>query len=416
MKILALNCGSSSLKYQLFDWDEMKAVAKGVVERIGIGESFIVHENCLKKEKNRNEYECPDHSSAINLVVKTLTAPGKGVLSSMNDIAGVGHRVVHGGDKFTQSVRITEEVIKTIEEVSGLAPLHNPANLVGIRAAQQILPEVPQVAIFDTAFHQTMPDTAYVYPLPSEWLNKYKVRRYGFHGTSHLYVSKRAAALMGKDANECNIITLHIGNGVSAAAIKNGVSIDTSMGLTPLEGLVMGTRCGDIDPAIPLFMMEKLGCSLEEMNGILNKKSGVLGITDRFADRRDIEDGAAAGDYACQLALNIEAYHLRKYIGAYAYALGRVDAVVITAGAGENGPITRGNMLRGLEEMGIVLDEELNDRTYSKHGETLISKFESKIKVFMIPTNEELVFVEDVVAILKGTYCEHTKYPYSFKN
>lgn len=414
MKILALNCGSSSVKYQLYDWKNKEVIAKGIVERIGIGESFIVHKVIKDDKRYQNEHECDNHSAAIELIVKKLTQEPTGVIKSMDEITAVGHRVVHGGEKFKQSVLINEDVIAAIEEVSPLAPLHNPANLVGIRAAESILPKVPHIAVFDTAFHQTMPAKAYMYPLPYEWYENYHVRRYGFHGTSHLYVSKRVADLLGKSPNECNIITLHIGNGASCCAIEKGRSIDTSMGLTPLEGVVMGTRSGDLDPAIPLFMMEKLGITTKEMNDRLNKKSGVLGLTKKYADRRDIEDGAAAGDKLCELALEVEAYRLRKYIGAYTFALGQVDAIVWTAGAGENGPITRGNTLRGLEKLGVILDEEVNDRTFSKHGETCITKPESPIKVFVIPTDEEIVFVEDVVAILEGTYCEHTEYPYSF--
>jgi acetate kinase len=414
MIILALNCGSSSVKYQLYNWGTKEVVAKGIVERIGLGETFIVHQAPQTNAKFKKEHECGDHEAAINLIIKTLANGETAVINNMSEISAVGHRVVHGGEKFKSSKLITEDVVKAIEEVSDLAPLHNPANLVGIRAAQHALPNAPHIAVFDTAFHQTMPKHAYLYPLPYEWYTDNSIRRYGFHGTSHLYVSKRAATLLGKSANECNIITLHIGNGVSVCAIKNGVSVDTSMGLTPLEGAVMGTRSGDIDPAIPLFMQEKLNLSTEEMTNILNKKSGVLAITGKYADRRDIEDGAAEGDSRCQLAVDIEAYRLRKYIGAYAFALGKVDAIVFTAGVGENGPIMRKTILEGLEDMGIVIDNDINKETYSKKGETELSTPESKIKVFMIPTDEELVFVEDVVAILQDTYEDHTKYPYTF--
>ncbi|MCP4049214.1 MAG: acetate kinase [bacterium] len=414
MKILALNCGSSSVKYQLFDWDKMIVIAKGIIERIGIGESFIVHQTPQNNGKFKQEHECPDHEAAIHLIIKTLTNGDTSVLKNIQEISAVGHRVVHGGEKFTHSELINDDVIKTIEEVSDLAPLHNPANLTGIRAAQHTLPNSPHIAVFDTAFHQSMPKHAYLYPLPYDWYKDHSIRRYGFHGTSHLYVSKRAAALLGKDANKCNIITLHIGNGVSCCAVKNGKSIDTSMGLTPLEGAVMGTRCGDIDPAIPLFMQEKLNISTQDMNNILNKKSGVLGITRKFADRRDIEDGAKEGDSKCSLAIDIESYRLRKYIGAYTAVLGRVDAIVFTAGVGENGPIIRKKTLQDLEDIGIVIDYDINGKTYSKNGETELSKPESKIKVFMIPTNEELVFVEDVVAILQNKYEDHTQYKYSF--
>jgi len=412
MKILALNCGSSSVKYQLFDWENKSVVAKGIVERVGIGDSFIVHE-VPGRETYRNEYECHDHNTAINLVLNTLVSKEYGVIENLNEISAIGHRVVHGGEQFKSSVLINDEVIKAIEDVQHLAPLHNPPNLAGIRAAKEILPKVPHVAIFDTAFHQTMPKHAYVYAVPYEWYEEYGVRRYGFHGTSHLYVSKRAAALLKKDAKDCNIITMHIGNGVSHTAIKNGKSVDTSMGLTPLEGAVMGTRCGDIDPAIPLFMQQRLNVSPREMDNMLNKKSGILGITGKFTDRRDVLE-CAKTDERCKLAIEIEAYRIKKYIGSYYAVLGRVDAIVFTAGVGENATIIREKALEGLEELGIKIDKEKNSKTFSKSGETEISTSDSKVKVFVIPTNEELVFVEDVVAILKNAYKDHTEYEYSF--
>lgn len=412
MKILALNCGSSSVKYQLFDWEKKSVVAKGIVERVGIGDSFIVHE-APGRETYRDEYECHDHNTAINLVLNTLVSKERGVIENLNEISAVGHRVVHGGEKFKSSVLINDEVIKAIEDVQHLAPLHNPPNLAGIRAAKEILPDVPHVAIFDTAFHQTMPKHAYIYAVPYEWYEEYGVRRYGFHGTSHLYVSKRAAALLKKDAKDCNIITMHIGNGVSHTAIKNGISVDTSMGLTPLEGAVMGTRCGDLDPAIPLFMQQRLNVSPREMDNMLNKKSGILGITGKFTDRRDVLE-CAKTDERCKLAIEIEAYRIKKYIGAYYAVLGRVDAIVFTAGVGENATVIREKALEGLEELGIKIDKEKNSKTFSKSGETEISTSDSKVKVFVIPTNEELVFVEDVVAILKNRYKDHTEYEYSF--
>jgi len=412
MKILALNCGSSSVKYQLFDWENKSVVAKGIVERVGIGDSFIVHE-APGRETYRDEYECHDHNTAINLVLNTLVSKERGVIENLNEISAIGHRVVHGGEKFKSSVLINDEVIKAIEDVQHLAPLHNPPNLAGIRAAKEILPKVPHVAIFDTAFHQTMPKHAYIYAVPYEWYEEYGVRRYGFHGTSHLYVSKRAAALLKKDAKDCNIITMHIGNGVSHTAIKNGISVDTSMGLTPLEGAVMGTRCGDLDPAIPLFMQQRLNISPREMDNMLNKKSGILGITGKFTDRRDVLE-CAKTDERCKLAIEIEAYRIKKYIGAYYAVLGRVDAIVFTAGVGENATIIREKALEGLEELGIKIDKEKNSKTFSKSGETEISTSDSKVKVFVISTNEELVFVEDVVAILKNRYKDHTEYEYSF--
>jgi acetate kinase len=304
-------------------------------------------------------------------------------------------------------------VLDAVKAVQHLAPLHNPPNIAGIEAMMAVLPDVPNVAIFDTAFHQTMPEYAYIYPLPYDWYVRYGVRRYGFHGTSHLYVSKRAAVMLGKKAKDCNIITMHIGNGVSHTAIKNGLSVDTSMGLTPLEGAVMGTRCGDIDPAIPGFMMQIEGLSAAEIDSILNKKSGILGITGKYTDRRDVTAHAEAGDKTCKLAMDIEAYRLRKYIGSYMAVLGRLDAVVFTAGVGERGWQIREMACSGLEHMGIHFDSERN-RAAVKGEECLITTDESPIKVFVIPTDEELVFTEDVAAILDGTYTDHMNFEYSF--
>ncbi|MBP1608931.1 MAG: ackA-1 [Acidobacteria bacterium] len=412
MDILAINCGSSSVKYQLFDWAKKEVIAKGVVERVVVGGSFIQHE-VPGREKYKKESECPNHNVAMDLIIKTLTDPVHGVLGDISQISAVGHRVVHGGEKFTKSVMIDEKVLDAVKEVQHLAPLHNPPNIAGIEAMLAVLPDVPNVAIFDTAFHQTMPDYAYIYPLPYDWYVRYGVRRYGFHGTSHLYVSKRAAVLLGKKASECNIITMHIGNGVSHCAIRNGVSVDTSMGLTPLEGAVMGTRCGDIDPAIPGFMMQMEGLSASAIDGILNKKSGILGITGRYTDRRDVTAHAEKGDKSCKLAMEIEAYRLRKYIGSYMAVLGRLDAVIFTAGVGERGWQIREMATEGLEHMGIRLDKERN-KAAVKGKECLITTDDSPIKVFVIPTDEELVFTEDVAAILDGTYADHMTFEYSF--
>jgi acetate kinase len=413
MDILALNCGSSSVKYQLFDWEKKVVIAKGMVERVIIGDSFIMHE-VPGRETYREESVCPDHQVAIDLIIRTLTDSAHGVLKDINQISAIGHRVVHGGEKFTCSVMIDENVLDAVKEVQHLAPLHNPPNIAGIEAAQALLPNVPHVAIFDTAFHQTMPEHAYLYPLPYDWYEKFGVRRYGFHGTSHLYVSKRASVLLGKPPKECNIITMHIGNGVSHCAIKNGISVDTSMGLTPLEGAVMGTRCGDIDPAIPAFMMQRENLSAKEIDSILNKKSGVLGITGRFTDRRDVIEHASNGDKLCQLALDIEAYRLRKYIGSYMAAIGRLDAVVFTAGVGEMGWPIRERTIEGLEHLGIKLDKERNKSAMTRKRETLITTDDSPVKVYVIPTDEELVFTEDVAAILAGTYTDHMQFEYSF--
>jgi acetate kinase len=334
----------------------------------------------------------------------------------MSQISAVGHRVVHGGEKFTCSVLIDEAVLDAIKEVQHLAPLHNPPNISGIEAAKSVLPNVPHIAIFDTAFHQTMPKHAYTYPVPLEWYEKHGVRRYGFHGTSHLYVSKRAAVLLDKDPKDCNIVTMHIGNGVSHTAIQGGISVDTSMGLTPLEGAVMGTRCGDIDPAIPMFIQQKEGLSAKEIDAILNKKSGVLGITGQFTDRRDVIEGAENGCEKCTLALDIEAYRLKKYIGSYCAAIGRLDAVVFTAGVGEMGWQIRERALDGLEHMGIKLDREKNRNTMTRKRESVITTPDSPVKVFVIPTDEELVFTEDVAAILEGTYTDHMNFRYSFSD
>ncbi len=414
MKVLALNCGSSSLKYQLFDWEKKQVVAVGIVERIGIGGSFIKHEVPSKDKEIKKETPIGNHEVAIQLVLDALTKGEGAVISAMSEITAVGHRVVHGGEKFNRSVLIDDDVVGVIKEVSHLAPLHNPANLIGIAAARNALPSIPHVAIFDTAFHQTIPAQAYMYAVPYEWYQNNSVRRYGFHGTSHLYVSKRAAKLLGKPAKDCNIITLHIGNGVSCCAIQNGVSVDTSMGLTPLEGAVMGTRSGDIDPAIPMFMMQQLDVGPKYMDSLLNKKSGILGLTGKYTDRRDVLEGAKNGDKRCQLALDVECYRLRKYVGAYAAAIGRLDAIVFTAGVGENAGLIRQKVLEGLEVFGLELDKEKNLKTFSKGGETEISTPKSRVRVYMIPTNEELVFVEDVVGILEGTYTDHMNFKYTF--
>lgn len=413
MDILALNCGSSSVKYQLFDWERKEVIAKGMVERVIIGDSFIIHE-VPGRETYREESECADHQIAIDLIIKTLTNDVHGVLKDINQISAVGHRVVHGGEKFIRSVLIDYKVLDAVKEVQHLAPLHNPPNIAGIEAAQALLPQVPHVAIFDTAFHQTMPELAYIYPLPYDWYENFGVRRYGFHGTSHLYVSKRASVLLGKPASECNIITMHIGNGVSHAAIRGGISVDTSMGLTPLEGAMMGTRCGDIDPAIPAFMMQKENLSAKEIDSILNKKSGVMGVTGRFTDRRDVIEHAEKGDKLCALALDIEGYRLKKYIGSYMAAVGRLDAVVFTAGVGEMGWPIREKAIEGLEHLGIILDRERNKGAMTRKRESLITTDDSPVKVYVIPTDEELVFTEDVVAILNGTYTDHMHFPYSF--
>lgn len=414
MKILALNCGSSSVKYQLYDWNVQKLLARGMVERIGLVNTNISH--FTGDQKHRLEFDCKDHTEAINLVLKFLCDEEFGVIKTLDNIDAVGHRIVHGGEDFHSSVLIDEKVKQAIQELSNLAPLHNPPNLEGICAVEKIMPTIPQVAIFDTAFHQTMPDFAYMYAIPRKWYERHAIRRYGFHGTSHLYVSRRAAIMLGKPWQECNLITLHIGNGVSVTAIKNGVSVDTSMGFTPLEGAIMGTRCGDIDPSIPLFIEQTGGFSPEETGNILNRRSGILGITGKYTDRRDVRRVADEGDKFCKLALEMEYYKLKKYIGSYYAVLGRVDAIVFTAGVGENSPQAREEATSCLENMGISLNKEKNNATFSSNGETDISNENSQVKIFMIPTDEEIVFIEDVAGILNGTYVDSQTFKYGFSN
>lgn len=390
-------------------------MTRGVVERIGLENSFITHEE-PGKDVYKAEYSCPNHEEALKLIINTLVDKEVGVIKEISSIAAVGHRVVHGGESFSRSVLINEDVLGAIKEFQDLAPLHNPHNISGIEAAKSVLPQVPHIAVFDTAFHQTMPPHAYLYAVPYEWYKMYGVRRYGFHGTSHLYVSRRASVILGKRPEELKVITMHIGNGVSIAAVKNGISVDTSMGLTPLEGAVMGTRSGDLDPAIILFMIEKEGFYAHQLDTILNKKSGLLGITGKYYDRRDIEKMAEGGDERCKLAVEIESYRLRKYIGSYAAAMEGLDAVVFTAGAGEMDNRLRERVVSGLEFMGIKLDRKKNAEGSSREKETIISTDDSRVKVIVVPTDEELVFVEDVAAILEGKYDIHTKFTYSFQD
>jgi len=414
MVILTLNCGSSSVKYQLYDWTRREVLANGLVERVTQAGSRIVH-----KVPGRDEYtydhECPDHTEAIQLIMDTLVDPKQGAITSMDEVMAVGHRVVHGGEKFKKSVIVNDEVLETFRSIQNLAPLHNPANIMGIEAAREVLPSVPHCAIMDTAWHQTMPRHAYTYALPYSWYREHGVRRYGFHGTSFLYTAKRAAVLLGKDPFETNLVIAHIGNGASICAVKNGVSVDTSMGLTPLEGLVMGTRSGDMDPAIPFYIMNQTGVSPDELERTLNKKSGVLGITEQYVDRRDIEIAAEKGDELAALAIEVESYRIRKYIGAYAAATGGIDAVVFTAGVGERGPTIRGKALEGLEFMGITVDPEKNRLSRTKNAETDISADNSPVRIFVIPTDEELVMTEDTYALVNGSYDVHTSFTYSFQ-
>ena len=398
MKILVINCGSSSLKYQLIDMETEELMAKGLVERIGIDGSRIKHET-IEKEKKTIETPMQDHKRALELVMESLTNEEYGAIKSLDEIDAVGHRVVHGGEDFAQSVIIDEKVLKGIEDNVEIAPLHNPPNIMGIKACQRLLPNVKQVAVFDTAFHQTMPAESYIYALPYEYYEKYKIRRFGFHGTSHKYITNRAAEMLGKDVNEVNLITCHLGNGSSICAVKNGKSIDTSMGFTPLEGLAMGTRCGDLDPAILPFLMEKENLSTDEINTLINKKSGVLGISGVSSDFRDIEAARDEGNKRAKLALDIFEKRVRGYIGSYMTELDHVDAIVFTAGVGENSIEMRESIVNGLKSLGIKIDTERNN---VRGEDKLISADDSSIKIFVIPTNEELMIARDTKALVEA--------------
>lgn len=415
MYILTFNCGSSSVKYQLYSWSAKEVLAKGGVERVAIGGSFIKH-YAKGIQEAEIKHDCPDHKEAISLIINTLLDPKLGALKNISEIKAVGHRVVHGGEKFTKSVIVDSEALKTFKEMSALSPLHNPANITGIEAAQAVLPDIPHCASMDTAWHQTMPQVAYTYALPYEWYEKYAVRRYGFHGTSFLYTAKRAAVLLGKDPFKTNLIIMHVGNGASANAVRQGISVDTSMGMTPLEGLVMGTRSGDHDPAIDFFMMRQEKTSPDQQEAILNKKSGLLGITGRYADLRDVLTAMNQGDKRAELALDIYTYRIRKYIGSYYAALGHVDAIVFTAGVGEMSPIVRQKALGGLDDLGICIDEHKNNLSHTRNTETELTGQGSKVRIFVIPTDEELVMTEDTHALLQGTYDVHTHFTYSFQS
>ncbi len=400
MKILVVNCGSSSVKYQLFDMANEAVLAKGIVERVGTDDAFIKHQPA-GKDKVQNKVFAKNHEEAMKTVFEHLLDKAHGVISSIDEIGAVGHRVVHAGEKFKGSVPITPDVVAALIECQDLAPLHNPPNIMGIKACQALMPSVPMVGVFDTAFHQTMPKEAFLYGLPYELYETHKVRRYGFHGTSHRYVSARAAQMLNKPYDKTSVITCHLGNGSSIAAIKHGKSIDTTMGLTPLEGLVMGTRVGDLDPGIVLFLCEKLHMSVQEVvNGYLNKKSGVYGLSNYFSnDFRDLEDAAVAGNELAQLALDVFAYRIVKYIGAYAVAMGELDAIIFTGGIGENSWEMRKRICDRLGFLGIKIDDKLNDM---KGKEADLTLPECKIKVLAIPTNEELVIARDTRDIVEG--------------
>ena len=398
MNILVINCGSSSLKYQLINSETEGVLAKGLCERIGIDGMLTYQPEGGEKEKS--EIAMPTHTEAINAVLAALTNEKSGVIKSLSEVGAVGHRVVHGGEKFTSSCLINDESMKAIEECNDLAPLHNPANLIGIRACQELMPGVPMVAVFDTAFHQTMPDVAYTYGIPYEYYEKYKVRRYGFHGTSHSYVSKRTAEIVGKPYDQMKIIVCHLGNGASISAVNCGKSVDTSMGLTPLEGLVMGTRSGDLDPAIIDFVGKKEGLSLDEMNEVLNKKSGMLGISGVSSDGRDLEAAAETGNKRAQLALDVFDYRVIKYIGAYAAAMNGVDAIVFTAGIGENNAQVRALISQYTGFLGCEIDLEKNKAAVGV--EAVISTPESKVTALVVPTNEELAIARETVRLVNA--------------
>lgn len=396
MEILVINCGSSSLKYQLIDMQNENVLAKGLVERIGI-EGSVLSQSVDGRDKYVIKQEMKDHKEAIQLVLKALMDENNGVIKSIEEISAVGHRVVHGGEKYSHSVLINGDVMKSLEECAKLAPLHNPPNIIGINACKEIMPGVPMVAVFDTAFHQTMPKEAYMYALPYEYYTQYGIRKYGFHGTSHKYVSQKAAEAMRKDVRELKIITCHLGNGSSIAAVKNGESIDTTMGFTPLEGLAMGTRCGSIDPAVVPFLAKEMNLSVAEVENILNKKSGVLGISGVSSDFRDIMAEAEKGNTRAELAINLFNYKVKKYIGAYAAAMGGVDSIVFTAGVGENSKEMREEICKGLEFLGIEID---NDRNNTRGKIAEISSPNSKVKVYVIPTDEELMIARDTMELV----------------
>ena len=398
MKILVLNCGSSSIKYQLLDMaNNNDVLAKGLLERVGIKDSELKHQ-AKGKDTFKLVQDIPNHEVGVDLILKTLLHPEHGILKDKNEITAVGHRVVHGGEKFSGSVRITQEIIDKMEECVDLAPLHNPANLKGIYAMQKVLPEVPQCGVFDTAFHSTMPDYVYMYALPYEMYDKHKVRRYGFHGTSHRYVSLKACEILKSKFEDLKIITCHLGNGASIAAIKNGKSFDTSMGLTPVEGLIMGTRCGDLDLGALLFIMEKENMDAKKANNYINKVSGMVGISGISSDMRDLWKASDEGNKKAKLALDMYIYRVKKYVGSYAAAMGGVDLIIFTGGIGENDYMVREGVCKNMEFMGIEFDSDKNDRMKGK--DEILSKPNSKVKVMTVCTNEELVIAMDTLDII----------------
>jgi acetate kinase len=398
MIVLVLNCGSSSIKYQVIDMgNDSKLLAKGIVERVGLADGILTH-----KPEGKEKYEVfepiPDHNVGINLILDTLVDKEHGVISSINDIVAVGHRVAHGGEFFTESSLINERVKSEIEKCIELAPLHNPANLKGILSMEKLLPGVPQVAVFDTSFHQTMPNFSYLYAIPYEYYEKYKIRRYGFHGTSHKFVAQKACRILGMDFNSVKIITCHLGNGASIAAIKNGKSVDTSMGFTPVEGLIMGTRSGDVDPGVLLFLAEKENLSIKQVNDVINKKSGVQGISGLSSDMRDLENASAEGNERAQLAIDMYYYRVKKYVGAYAAVMDGVDLIIFTGGIGENDDNIRAHVSEAIDFMGVDFDAAANKGVRGK--DKLLTKPNSRVKVMSITTNEELVIATDTASIV----------------
>ncbi|VEF47293.1 acetate kinase [Bacillus freudenreichii] len=394
-KVIAVNAGSSSIKFQLFQMPEEKVIAKGIIERIGLPDSLL--SMTVNEKRFKEKFDLPNHELAIKLLLDRLVT--NGTIQSLNDLDGVGHRVVHGGEKFNDSVLITDETLKEIEDLVELAPLHNPANIVGIKEFQKVLPDVPQAAVFDTAFHQTMPESSFLYSLPYDYYKKFGIRKYGFHGTSHKYVSQRAAEILGRPLEQLRLISCHLGNGASIAAIKGGKSIDTSMGFTPLAGVTMGTRSGNIDPALIPFLMEKTDRSADEVLDILNKKSGMLGVSGFSSDLRDIELEAARGNHRAELALDIFADRIHKYLGSYAARMSGVDAIIFTAGIGENSSFIRSKVLKGLQFMGVYWDPDLN-KVIGK--EAFLNYSYSPVKVLVIPTNEEIMIARDVMRVISA--------------
>jgi len=396
MKILVINSGSSSIKFQLISMEKQLVLAKGLLERIGIKGSILNYYR--GEQKMVVEHDIATHEDGINFIVKYLTGADTGVIKDKKEIYAIGHRVVHAGEKFNGTVPITAAVLAALKECIPLAPLHNPPNIVGIEACQKILPGIPMAGTFDTAYHQTMPEKAYIYPLPYEFYRKFKIRRYGFHGTSHFFVAKQGAKALGKKLQDLKIITCHLGNGSSMAAIQNGVSIDTTMGFTPLEGLVMGTRCGDIDPAIPMYLQRSQGMTFEQVDALLNRKSGMLGISEISSDMRDINQKAAEGHRQSQLALEIFAYRIKKYIGAYIAAMNGVDLIIFTAGIGERGCLERQMVMENMEYLGIRFDNQANEKAFGKFG--IISTPGSNVCVMVVPTNEELEIAEQTLKVI----------------